>query len=798
MLHEITSRFSGENFWLRKLYLILVSLAVVSIQINAQPGWTQKADIPTPRGGATAAVVDGKIYLIGGWPNSTNVAINEMYDPSTNTWVTKAPMPTARGFLSSVVMNGVIYVIGGGYPQALRKVEVYDPATNSWTTRKDLNLARTNGRAAVVDGKIYVIAGYPNIQKCEFYDPLTDTWTYFKDFPESSGGVVSVAVYNGLIYVFGGGYGTGLNTLYTYDPKTDTWEKKHDLWTRRTVSQACLVNGKIYLIGGATGENVSSAAVEMYDPATDTWWIKSNMPVASAFLSCAVVNDKIYVFEGTTNWSRGGLRTWEYDPFQGQNGWTEKAPIPTERVGACACVVENKIYVIGGYSTASGDFAVNEVYDPSTDTWQIKSPLPQPRGWPSCSVVNGIIYVIGGGYPTATKRVDTYDPATNTWTRKADMLSVRRSAQACVVDGIIYNIGGNHGVTQPSPACEAYDPLTDTWTAKTSMPTGGGNIAATVYNGSIYTFGGSENSKWTPFSHTFSYNPQTNTWALKQNMPTARFGHQAITIGNKIFVIGGDNNGSNPALDTLEVYYPDSDEWVSREHMPIKNCFFAGTVVDDKVYILGGSNDWGTGTGISQTWEYDPSQDPTETPVELTSFTATANGKEATLNWMTATELNNQGFEIQRKFGGNEFVTVGSVKGHGTTTSPNQYNYVDKLVDPGKYFYRLKQIDYSGTFEYSNEIEVDVRVLDKFTLEQNYPNPFNPTTTIGYVLQEKGNAKLTLLNALGEDIAVLVNGEQEKGFHKVEFDGSKLTSGVYFYQLRAGNFTTTKKLLLLK
>lgn len=508
MLHEITSRFSGENFWLRKLYLILVSLAVVSIQINAQPGWTQKADIPTNRGGATAAVVDGKIYLIGGWTNSTNVAINEMYDPSTNTWVTKAPMPTARGFLSSVVMNGVIYVIGGGYPQALRKVEVYDPATNSWTTRKDLNLARTNGRAAVVDGKIYVIAGYPNIQKCEFYDPQTDTWTFFKDFPHSWGGVVAVAVYNGMIYVFGGGYGTGLNTLYTYDPKTDTWEKKHDLWTRRTVSQTCLVNGKIYLIGGATGENVSSAAVEMYDPATDTWWIKSNMPAASAFLSCAVVNDKIYVFEGTTNWSTGGLRTWEYDP--------------------------------------------------------------------------------------------TLDPV---------------------------------------------------------------NL---------------------------------------------------------------------------------------------------------------------------------------ETPVELTFFTVTANGKEVTLNWSTATELNNQGFEVQRRFGSNNFVTIGSAKGHGTATSPNQYSYVDKLVDLGKYLYRLKQIDFNGLFEYSNEIEVEVRVLDKFTLEQNYPNPFNPITTIGYVLQEKSYAKLTLLNTIGEEIAVLVNEEQDKGYHKVEFNGSKLTSGVYFYQLKAGSFTETKKMLLMK
>src|SRR3970040_843358 len=109
-------------------------------------------------------------------------------------------------------------------------------------------------------------------------------------------------------------------------------------------------------------------------------------------------------------------------------------------------------------------------------------------------------------------------------------------------------------------------------------------------------------------------------------------------------------------------------------------------------------------------------------PVELISFIATANGKEVTLIWTTATELNNQGFEVQRKFGSNDFVTIGSVKGYGTTTSPNNYTYIDKLTDAGKYFYRLKQIDYGGTFEYSNEIEVEVRIINKFTLEQNYPN----------------------------------------------------------------------------
>jgi len=474
-----------------------------------------------------------------------------------------------------------------------------------------------------------------------------------------------------------------------------------------------------------------------------------------------------------------------------QNWWTQKSQIPTPRAAAPACVIDNKIYVIGGYSPSFGNFAVNEVYDPSTDTWQTKSPLPQARGYLSCAVVNGIIYAIGGGYPTATKRVDAYDPLTDTWTQKADMLSVRRSAQACVVDGMIYNIGGNHGVTQPSPACEAYDPLTDTWTAKTNMPAGGGNLAATVYNGFIYTFGGSNNSTWSPFSYVFEYNPQTDSWVQKQNMPTARFGMQACTYGNKIYLIGGGQS-QNTALGTVEVYDPVNDTWEQGDNMPIISVFLTGAIVNDKIYVIGGTSNWTT--GVLNVWEYSPPV----IPVELTSFTATANGKEVTLYWTTATELNNHGFEIQRKALYGDFVTIAFVKGQGTTTQQNKYSFADKNLDEGKYSYRLKQIDYGGEFSYSSTVEVDVRMLDKFALDQNYPNPFNPSTTIGYVLQKRSNTKLTLLNALGEEIAILLNEEQDKGYHKVEFDGSKLTSGVYFYKLQGGNFVETKKMILLR
>ena len=185
-------------------------------------------------------------------------------------------------------------------------------------------------------------------------------------------------------------------------------------------------------------------------------------------------------------------------------------------------------------------------------------------------------------------------------------------------------------------------------------------------------------------------------------------------------------------------------------------------------------------------------------PVELTSFTAKSNGKEVILNWSTATELNNQGFEIQRRVAESEFATIGFVKGEGTTTNQKEYSYIDKELADVKYFYRLKQIDYNGTYEYSNVIEVDVRSLNEYALEQNYPNPFNPVTTIGYVLKDKSNAKLILLNAIGEEVAVLVNEEQDKGFHTVDFNAANLPSGVYFYQLKAGEFISVKKMLLLK
>ncbi len=185
-------------------------------------------------------------------------------------------------------------------------------------------------------------------------------------------------------------------------------------------------------------------------------------------------------------------------------------------------------------------------------------------------------------------------------------------------------------------------------------------------------------------------------------------------------------------------------------------------------------------------------------PVELTSFTAIANGTEVELNWQTATETNNQGFEIERMSENGQFEKIGYVAGYGTTTESKTYSFTDSKLSEGKYTYRLKQIDYDGTFSYSNEVNVEVELPIEYSLEQNYPNPFNPGTTIKYSIPADGFVKLSVYNLLGEEVANLVNGHQKAGRYEIDFNAGNLASGVYVYRLETPNFISSKKLMLMK
>ncbi|MCK9424569.1 MAG: T9SS type A sorting domain-containing protein [Ignavibacteriaceae bacterium] len=204
----------------------------------------------------------------------------------------------------------------------------------------------------------------------------------------------------------------------------------------------------------------------------------------------------------------------------------------------------------------------------------------------------------------------------------------------------------------------------------------------------------------------------------------------------------------------------------------------------------------GTGTGL-----YDHSY--SALPVELTSFNAHVNGANVLLNWNTATELNNFGFDIERQVNSRQSAVsnwekIGFVNGNGNSNSPKDYSFVDKSVLSGKYSYRLKQIDNDGKYEYSKKIEIDLGMPTEFSLEQNYPNPFNPVTTINFAIPEEAKVTLAVFNQLGERVAVLVNEKLEVGNHSATWNAGNLSSGIYFYEIRTDRFTAAKKLLLLK
>ena len=187
-------------------------------------------------------------------------------------------------------------------------------------------------------------------------------------------------------------------------------------------------------------------------------------------------------------------------------------------------------------------------------------------------------------------------------------------------------------------------------------------------------------------------------------------------------------------------------------------------------------------------------------PVELEKFTVRNESDKIILQWQTASELNNKGFEVQRKFGNSDFASVGFVEGKGTTTEKQFYNFIDKPSENGLYSYRLKQIDFSGVNHFSDEVEIQFVSSIQVHLEQNYPNPTNSRTVIQWSIPINAHVKLKLYDVLGREVLTLVDGFREAGLYEnqIDFNKTELPSGIYLYELRIGSVSALKKLILIK
>jgi len=278
------------------------------------PGWwTGKEDMITPRTALTAVAVNGKIYAIGGYlGNNAYTAVNEEYDPATNTWTSKSSMPTARAYHTAVAVGDKIYVIGGqNFTQVFSVNEEYDPMTDTWATKASMPAPRSSPGGAEVDGKIYVISGS---------DAATSN--------------------------------------FEYNPGTDSWDTKASIPTARLCPATAAVGGRIYVVGGHYTEYYS--VNEEYIPGSDTWETKAALPVACSWFGGADMDGKMYVVGGFGPSCGMNSNTYRYDPSEDM--WDTKTSIPTVRNSPGVVPLNGRIYAIGG--SESEYFQTNEEYNP--------------------------------------------------------------------------------------------------------------------------------------------------------------------------------------------------------------------------------------------------------------------------------------------------------------------------------------------------------------------------------------------------------------------------------------------------
>ena len=498
--------------------------------------------------------------------------------------------------------------------------------------------------------------------------------------------------------------------------------------------------------------------------------------------------------------------------------WTSLTPSVNAYSRSCVAYItigaNDYIYQFGGGSTTQHTQVAR--YDVAANTWSNSGFAAIPSGMSAATAVTigDKIYVFGGQSAAGLGKTYMYDPVANTWATKANMLTLVTDALVVKFEdnNYVYVIGGGDGLfgTVVQSSVQLYNVATDTYTACTSLPAAVTMMGGGILNYTIIATGGWNGTTGSPTTYKGVINPANPTqitWTTVANYPAGgvtRMASFPVTLGTYpsaagIFCTGGALDGAtlqgathlyNFCTDAWEVLTPN----LSQPRSNFKGC----GKMDNNVYAVAGFTTVGVGTNDKATLTAIAGNCYSPIPVELTSFSASVSGNVVELLWETASEINNSGFSIERKSADNEYVEIGFVPGFGTTTEPKSYSFIDQDLQNGIYSYRLKQIDFNGTFEYTDVVEVEIITPATFNLEQNYPNPFNPSTSIKYSLAEAGNVRLSVYNTVGEEVAVLVNGFSQAGSFEVNFDASNLSTGVYLYKLQSANSVQTKKMMLLK
>lgn len=275
--------------------------------------------------------------------------------------------------------------------------------------------------------------------------------------------------------------------------------------------------------------------------------------------------------------------------------WVQKADMNVDRSHFASCVIDGKIYVMGGASGNNAfDISTVEEYDPNTNKWTLKASMNSTRGHFIAGVVNGKIYAIGDSLLSGS-HVEEYDPKNDTWVNKSVMPRLRGSIGGTVYNNKIYVFGGGDALMNPFAFIDVYDPITDTWEIKNNMPIKTWGPAVCPLNEKIYVMGGYD-GKLTLYDTVWEYNPKEDTWEKMNNMNIPKTGFTANILNGKIYTIGGDVPfpfvGSGIGSSSVEVYNPKTNIWKRIDDIPKGLMYHSSVVLNNKIILLGGVDIW--------------------------------------------------------------------------------------------------------------------------------------------------------------------------------------------------------------
>ncbi len=545
-------------------------------------------------------------------------------------------------------------------------------------------------------------------------------------------------------------------------------------------------NGKLYLAGRFPQKFAIWNGSFSYDPAPSTDVITSGLSVTSV---CSNGND-IYIggnFSNVGGVAVNNIAKWDGTSWVGLGtgviGGFSPAPIQ-------ALAHDGTYLYAGGYFTNAGGSSINYLAKWDGSVWSSVGENPDNPVW-DIEIGEGKLYICGSFTTmgsTSANRIAVYDGGN--WSALGTGLGGITFALAIDGDNI-YAIG-SFTTAGGSPTSYIAKWNGSAWSALGSGLNNSGRDIK-FHNGKLYAcglftmaggIGAMKCAVWDGFSWS------SLSTGLSDAAETIEACGNDIYFGGSFSVAGGINTAFIAKWNgTAWVDIGSGTDGVVRA-LCVQTS--TGSMIFGGDFLVSNSNIF-----TQRIAKFTDSDNPL--PVELVSFSGRFAGNSIQLNWQTATEIDNNGYAIERKTPKSEWQKIGFIEGHGMCNSPKYYSFSDNTVMPGgKYSYRLKQIDGDGTFTYSNTIEISTSAITDFTLEQNYPNPFNPETIIRFVLPVSGEIRLELFSPLGEKISILTEGFRESGVYSVGFNAQNLSAGVYFYTLRQNDRSITRKMVLTK